>query len=183
MIAMAATVALVAGYLAISPALRAKGDLRTNTEHASALMLQAKNQALALQEDVNLLMVTYTQSNEALDDARIGVIRKHISDTEDLYASLNTVAADAEVWQREVIGQVAPLLKELAGNANSALGFIDNRDTWLHETEFVEYMAANATFSNEEATLVVSAVNFGHARSRFDDAYGRFLNAMMAGLG
>ena len=183
MIAMSATLALVAGYLAISPALKAKGDLRANREHASGLMSQAKAQAFALQQDVNLLMVNYTQSEAGLNDGQIAAIRQHISDAEGLYADLNNVAADAEPWQRDVIGQIAPLLKELAGNTTSALGFIDNRDTWLHETEFAEYMAANARFSKQEATVVESTVNLGHARNGFDDAYGRFLNALMAGLG
>jgi hypothetical protein len=183
MIAMSATVALVAGYLAISPALRAKGDLRFNTERAAALMFQARGEAMVLQEDVNLLWVTYTKTHRALDDTEIEAIRGHIETMEGLYAGLNNVAADVEPWQRDVIAQIAPLLKELAGNTNSALGFIGSQGAWLHETEFAEYMLENTNLATQEANMVVNAIGFGHARNRFDDAYGRFLNALMNEIG
>ncbi len=182
-IAMSATLALVAGYLAISPVVKAKGDLRAHAAQASALLSQAATAALALRDDVYLLRTSYTESRMAPDDAVMASIRQHIGDMQALAAQLDAVAPDAELWQREVIAQVNPVLKELAGNTNSAVGFFDNANISLHETEFEEYLAASFSLAQEATTHIASEVDFGNTRNTFYDSYGRLLNALMAGLG
>jgi hypothetical protein len=182
-IAISSILALVAGVLAISPALKARGDARVNAEQALLLMSEAKTQALALRDDANRLMVTYTQKNASLDEDQIASIRRHIDDMNGLTAKLDNAAEWAEPGQRDVLARINPLLKELASNMNSVVGYLDNREAWNHESEFMEYIAENYNVSRETAALIASAVDYGVAREKFEDSYGRFLNALMSNLG
>jgi len=182
-IAISSSVALLAGVLAISPALKARGDARINAEQALLLLSEAKTQALALQGDANLLMVNYAQKNVSLEEDQIAAIRGHIDDMNGLTAKLDNASEWAEPWQRDVIARINPLLKELAANTNSVVGYLDNREAWNHESEFMEYITENYNVSKETAALIANAVDFGVAREKFDDSYGRFLNALMSNLG
>jgi hypothetical protein len=158
-----ALVALVSGYLLLSPIARAAGGSGEDSKEVSQLLNDAKAEAHDLELDTHVIE-SFMKSNLSWEShlVKLNEIREHINRTGKLLAKLQGVRDKGTPWQQKAIDEIHPLLKELAANTKSTIDhFGDNKDRFKMTPTYHEYLTTNAQVAKELAALITDYVDYG----------------------
>jgi len=161
---------LVAGYLSMSPVAKAADMPGGDSDQVSKLLSEAKTEAQALVHDTDQLK-TFAQSNLSYEShaSKITSIKEHINQAGEILASLHEARDTAAPWQQQAIGQITPLLKQLAANTQSAIEHLnDKRHNIGLSTEYKNYVVENYDLAKELAALISDYVDYERHKAEFD---------------
>jgi len=160
-------IALVAaGMIVMSPSLKAAGP---DSEQVSKLLSDAKTQAFQLKEDA-ITMEAYTRMTSDWESHSIVVnqMKEHINAAGKTLAKLEELRDSASPWQQTAIDRIKPLLKEIASSTTTVINFINKKPTRLFNTEYKDYIEANADNADRLSRLVADFVDYGNTKNRLD---------------
>jgi len=160
----------VAMFAFAATALAAAPD----SEQVSKLLADAKTQALQLREDA-ATMEAYTRMTSDWESHAVVVnqIKEHVNVAGKTLAKLEELRDSASPWQQTAIDRIKPLLKEIAHDTDTVIGFINTKPTRLFNLEYKDFIEANADNADHLARLVADFVDYGRAKSRLDRLAGK----------
>jgi hypothetical protein len=140
-----------------------------DSEQVSKLLSDAKSQALQLREDA-VTMETYTRMTNDWESHSVVVnqMKEHINAAGKTLDKLEALRDGASLWQQTAIDRIKPLLREIAHDTDTVIGFINTKPTRLFNTEYKDFIEANADNADHLARLIADFVDYGHAKSRLD---------------
>jgi len=155
-----------AGMIVTSPALAAASP---DSEQVTKLLSEAKSQALQLREDA-VTMDAYTRMTNDWESHSVVVnqMKEHINVAGKTLDKLEALRDGASPWQQTAIDRIKPLLKEIAHNTDTVIGFINTKPTRLFNAEYKDFIEANADNADHLARLIADFVDYGRAKSRLD---------------
>ena len=160
---------LVAGCLLISPNASAEETSSGSSEEVSQLLSQIKTEAIALQDDTDVL-VAWTRAKQVSSHSHAGKlteIKEHVNQTGKLLDQLNKAREGASTWQQQAIDRIYPLLKELADNTEATMSHFSDNKSNIHLSVYEDYAKAGYTLANELATLIGDYVDYGDHEAEF----------------
>jgi hypothetical protein len=99
---------------------------------------------------------------------KIEMIKEHVNATGKLLAKMKDAEALGSPWQKEAIARIEPLLKELAGNTEATIRYLNENQTRVHFPEFRDYTKANYELATDLEALIRDFVNYGDTKARFE---------------
>ena len=149
-----------------SPVTKAKAADEDSAQ-VSALLSQAKLEAIRLREDANQ-MKDFVRSNVAWDThaAYSAIIADDIVAMLNKIAELDKSRSMGSPWQQAAIDRIKPLMKELAANMDAVAASMLEKP--FDRTEFNEYLQANYDNSERLAALISDFVDYGKAKHRLE---------------
>jgi hypothetical protein len=158
---------LVAGYLAVQTPLQAAGD--ADSAEITKLLNDAKTEAAGLTQDSSE-MLAFTNSNLSWESyaGKIEMVKGHINSTGKLVAKLKDLEPTGSAWQRTAITRVEPVLRELATNTETTIGYLNANRTKIHLPQFRDYMKANYELSSSMETLIKDFLGYGEAKEKLE---------------
>lgn len=163
-------VALVAGYLMISPVAQSASTSGEDSKEVSQLLSDTKLEAHELELDTQTIK-SFIRSDLSWQThaTKLNEIREHINKTGKLLAKLHSAREEGSAWQQKAIDEIEPLLKELAANTESATDhFAKNKDRFHMTPTYQEYLEANFGLAKELAALITDYVDYGFHKTEFD---------------
>jgi hypothetical protein len=159
---------LVAEYLMIWPATRALASSIGDSKEISALLSEAKSEAIELRKDAEK-METFTRSKLSWESfaLQINEIKDHVNKTGELLAKLNQIRETGSSWQQQAIDHITPALKELATNTESTIEHLNENRRLVHSKELEDYCVVNYELAQELTALVGDFVNYGETSAKF----------------
>lgn len=163
-------VALVAGYLMISPVARAASPSGEDSKEVSQYLNEAKVEAHELEQDVNT-MESFTRSDLTAQShaTTLNEIGDHINKAGKLLAKLHAARDGGSAWQQKAIDEIEPLLKELAANTKMAMEFFNDNKRHINVSPtYQEYLKSNCGLAKELSELITDYVDYGFHKAEFD---------------
>jgi hypothetical protein len=162
--------ALVLGYLMISPTAQAASPSSDDSKEISKLFDEAKFEAHQLEQDAAEIE-TFNKTGLGWQSHadKLGAIRHHINKSGKLLAQLHQLRNEGSAWQQKAIGEIEPLLKELADNTQAAVEhFSDNKEIVHMSATYQEYLKSNSVLSKELSALITDYVGYGFHKAEFE---------------
>jgi len=138
-----------------------------DSAQVSALLSQAKLEAIRLREDANQ-MRDFVRNNVTWDThaAYSALIADDIVAMLDKINQLDKARSTGSLWQQAAIDKIKPLMKELATTTNEVAASMLAKP--LDRTEFNEYLQANYDNAEQLAALISNFVDYGKAKHRLE---------------
>jgi len=157
---------IVMGLVMFSGASRSPAQT-TESEQISQLLTEAKTHALNAEDDAAKLDA-YTRSRLSWKSHgnQLEAMKVHVNELGKIAGQLNALAPQGEPWQQQAIQQVMPLLKEMAGNLNSAIEHLNENQAQVHMQTFRDYARTNYDLAKRTADLIRDVVDYDEAKSR-----------------
>ncbi len=163
---------LVAGYLAIPTA--AKATEPQESAQITKLLADAKSEAVELKRDsAEMDSLTRSKASWKSFAGKLNMIKEHVNTAGKLLADLKDAEAGGSPWQRTAIGQIEPLLRELAGNTEATINHLNESSTKIHFPEFKDYVRANYEMAADLESLIRDFVNYGETKQKFESLRAR----------
>jgi len=155
-----------AGIIVTSRALAAAAP---DSEQVTKLLTDAKSQAFQLKEDA-ATMESYTRMSNDWESHSVVVnqIKEHINVAGKTLAKLEELRDGASLWQQTAIDRIKPLLREIAHDTDTVIGYINTKPTRLFNTDYKDFLEANADNADHLARLISDFIDYGRAKSRLD---------------
>ncbi len=159
--------ALLATGCLLSPALlnaqTADGD------RVMKLLTDVKVEAVQLKTDSEEL-TSITRSSKAWQTyaAKIDMIKEHINASGKLLTDMREAEAVADPWQKSAMDQIEPLLRELAGNTERTINYMNANQSKVHMPEFRDLAKANLTLARDLEGLIRDYVDYGNAKQTYE---------------
>ena len=161
------TLALLAGYLMIPPALNAA----TNPESVdiNKLLADAKAEAVELKTDA-INMESFTRMNSGWENyaSQLEMIRGHVNNSGKLLTKLKDAAPSGALWQQTAISRIEPYLKEMADNTTTTINYLNSNQSKVRLPEFRDLVKANAENATSLEALIRDIVDYGNTKERFE---------------
>jgi hypothetical protein len=158
---------LVAGYLMISPALKATEP--RDSVQITTLLADAKAEAVQLKQDSedmdSLVKSKFSWESYA---RKVEMIKDHVNNTGKLLAKLQEAEATGSPWQQAAIKRIDPLLRELAANTETTINYLNENRKKIHFAEFKDYVKANYELATDLEALIRDFVNYGEAKEKME---------------
>jgi hypothetical protein len=150
--------------------LRVLAPSYKDSEEVSGLLAEAKRKAIRLKQDAEEIK-SFVQSTGAWEThaAKLDEIKEHINNLGELVTEMKNARATASAWQQQSIGQVTPLLKELAASITATMEHLNDNNHCLLDPPYLDYAAANADYASDIAQLILDEVAYGEAKQKADD--------------
>jgi len=160
---------LAVALLSLVPAVASARSVR-DSEEFSGFLAQAKTEALQLQKSAEEMnnFVHFT-TNWKTEAAKISEIKQHVNKLGELVTKMNNVEAAAP-WQRMAIGDVTPMVEELAANVTMTIYHLGENPDRLIFSSFPEYVAANAEMSADIAQVTSDYVAYREAEQKAEES-------------
>lgn len=162
--------ALIAGFMMIPTPAQSAAASGEDSKEISRLLDDAKLEAHQLEMDAEK-METFTNSDLSRTSHanQFNYIIEHINKSGQLLAKLQNVREEGSPWQQNAIGEIEPLLKELADNTKAAIEhFNENKESVRFSATYREYLKANREVSEKLAALITDYVDYGFHKSQFE---------------
>ncbi|MEJ2009730.1 MAG: hypothetical protein P8Z30_16515 [Acidobacteriota bacterium] len=160
---------LVAASLYLLPALQAADNPVPDSPEVSALLAQAKSQALRLRDDSDLMHKFSTMSMSWQSHVeQITLIKTHINELGKLLQQMDNERETASPWQKEAIDRITPLAAELASDVEKTIEHINNNQNRLHTQPYKDYLASNYDVSKSISALISDYVSYGKNKARYE---------------
>jgi hypothetical protein len=157
---------LVAGYVLFAPSLKAEAG---DSAEITRLLAEAKTEAVELKNDADH-MHSFTNSRMSWESyaGKAEMIKEHVNKTGQLLAKLKDAESEGAPWQQTAVQRIEPLLKELAGNVESTITYLNANPAKIHFSAFKDYVKANYELSSELEALIRDFVNYGESKQKFE---------------
>jgi len=96
------------------------------------------------------------------------VYKGHIDAVRRQVTRLNDVRSNASSWQKTTIDRIAPLLQELASDAEALINRINQNPKRLNNGEYKDYIKVNTDLAAELVALVGNFVDYGRTREQLE---------------
>jgi hypothetical protein len=158
---------LVTGIIAIPVALAVVEV--PDSEQVNQLLSDAKTQAFQLSQDASA-MESYTRSTASWQTHAVTVMqmKEHINAAGRTLAKLDDARKAASPWQATAIDRIKPLLKEIASDTESVIGYINKNPSRLGTNDYKDLIETNSDTASVLAGLIADFVNYGNTRDRLD---------------
>lgn len=162
-------VAFVAvALLAMTPALASARVVRDSQEF-SGFLAQARSEAVQAQKSAEeMYSFKFANVTWQTQAAKLAELKTHINKLGEFVTRMNDVEAPSP-WQQQAIGDITPMLDELAANVTMAIYHLsENPDRYVF-TSFPEYVEANAESAANLADLLSEYVEYSEAKRTVED--------------
>jgi hypothetical protein len=158
---------LIAGFLAASSPVEA-ADV-PDSGQVTRLLVETKAMAVQLSEDA-AVMESFSRMNVSLETHAVAInqIREHVTALERQQAKLEEAKVGAAPWQAIAINRISPFLDELEGYTDAVIEHVNARPKVLTTAEYNDFLAANADYSSDLATMIGDFVRFGRTKERLE---------------
>src|SRR5579872_1109610 len=141
-----------AGYVLFPAAIR--GAVPADSPEITKLLADAKTEAYELKADSeDLDSFVKSKLSWQTHASKIDMIKDHVNTTGKLLAKLKDAEALGSPWQKEAIARIEPLLKELAGNTEATINYLNENKSKVHFPEFRDYVKANYELATDLEAL------------------------------
>jgi hypothetical protein len=155
-------------FLSLAPAL-ASAQSAKDSEEFSGFLAEAKTEAVQLQKSTEEMnSYPYSRANWVIEAAKIAEIKQHVNKLGELFIKMDNVEA-ASTWQQMAVGDMRPMLEELAGNVTMAIFNLSAAPDRLVFTSFPEYVQANAETAADLAQTISDYVAYGEAKKKAEE--------------
>jgi hypothetical protein len=152
--------------LAAAPAIWAAVP---DSEHVNKLLADAKASALVVKEDTAAMEgFARMDVNWETHAVAINQIKDHLNALERAAARLDEVKDEAAPWQRTAINRMTPFLDELEGYTLAVIERITEQPKRLFTPEYKDFLAANADYAADLATMISNFVDYGRTREKVE---------------
>jgi hypothetical protein len=159
---------LAVALLSLAPAVASARSVRDSKEF-SGFLAEAKAEAMQLQQSAEEMnSFAHSSTSWETQAAKIGEIKQHVNKLGEWVAKMNNVEA-ASPWQRMAIGDVTPMVEELAVNVTMTIYHLGESPDRLVFTSFPEYVAANAESATDIAQMLSDYVAYGEAKQKAEE--------------
>ena len=166
---------LLAGFLSLSPALKAAGT-QNDSREVSALLSQAethafqlKAEASQLEADVRLGMRSDLSWETHV--AKITEIKEELNKVAQTVGKLNGSRGTASPWQQQAIDRINPVLRELAANIQSTINHLKEHQQEITscvqtDPEYKDHVTALSELATRMASEIANSVESGEAKTK-----------------
>jgi hypothetical protein len=168
---VASVVLLAAGFVLVSPALKASAS-DDNAAYVSQLLSQAKTQAFQLSEDAGeMASFPYVSVPRDKHATTINRIKEDVNTMNRQLTKLEEARSAALPWQRTAIDRIAPLLKEMTLNTTAAIEHLNKnqKERDLRADAYKDYLEANKDASSHLSSLISDFVDYGKTKERLEN--------------
>jgi hypothetical protein len=160
--------ALLAGYLMLAPAAGAASSSIGDSEEISALLSNARFEAIELRDDSDK-MLSFSRSVLPSQNfaGKLTDVKDHVNKAGKLLAKLDQARRTGSPWQQQAIDHITPVLKELAANTEATINHFNDNRMLVHSKELVEYCSVNYELAKELAALVEDFIDYGESQAKF----------------
>lgn len=161
----------VAMFLSVSSLpLTLRGGDGSDSVEVSQLLNEAKDQAVIVEKEASTMQI-YSQQRDAWESKEIVIeqAKRDTNNLEELARKLDTLRMTASPSQRETIGRVDPVLREMASSINSTIEHLDQNTKYLHEPACKEYVTADSELARGALAIITDSIDFEEERARFEE--------------
>lgn len=161
---------LVAASLYLLPALQAASNPVADSPEVSDLLRQAKNQAVQLRDDADVMQSLSTTSHAVWDShaGQISMIKEHTNRLGKVLQEMRDNESLASPWQKEAMDRVIPLARELASNIETTIEHLNKNQDRLHTRQYRDYLKANYEVSVSLSSLIGDFVAYGNNKAKYE---------------
>jgi hypothetical protein len=162
---------LATGCLLTPAVVRAQQD---DGERVMKLLTDAKAEAVQLRNDSDELSAI-ARSSKAWQtySEKIDMIKGHVNATGKLLTEMREAEAVADSWQKAAMGQIEPLLQELAGNTDRTIKYLNENQSRVHMPEMKDLTKANLILARDLEGLIRDYVDYGNAKQTYERMAGK----------
>jgi hypothetical protein len=154
--------------LSLAPALASAQTVK-DSEEFSGFLAQAKSEALQLQRSAEeMSSFAHSRTDWRTEAAKLAEVKEHVNNLGEFVNRMNNTEALAP-WQRTALGDVAPMVDELAGNVTMAIYHLGENPDRLIFTSFPDYVAATAELASNIAQTLSDYVAYGEAKNKAEE--------------
>lgn len=160
---------LAAGYIVVSPAIRAADIPTGHSEEVTDLLSTAETEAIDLKHDA-AKMESFTRSKLSWEShsVQIAMIKEHVNKVGELLTKLHAERETAASWQQQAIDRIGPLLKQLAANTTAMISHMNENPGKIHMASYRDYAVANSQTAERLAALIGDFVEYGEATEKLE---------------
>ena len=156
--AMPAVLLAVASIVSIPTGAEAQ---KPDSDSVSKRLAVARSLTLSLETDAGAMTAAARKSRNGHGQvlpAQRNKILQDISRTKETVNELREIERIASPDQKAVIGRIAPLLRDLAHNAESSLDHLQSGPAAATSESFVDYLMAHEEIAKHLASLIVAGL-------------------------
>jgi len=142
-----------------------------DSEQVTGLLSETKTHAFRLKEDAEALQ-SFTRTGGVSWQTHAAVVTRMKEDINEAGRKLTTLDEaknSALPWQKTAIDRIYPLFKELAGNTEKAIQYINEKPGRLFQEPYKEYIEANADLSVDLSQMISDFVEYGTSEDRLGE--------------
>jgi hypothetical protein len=154
--------------LSLAPAMASARTVK-DSEEFSGFLAEAKTEALQLQksaEEMNSFV--HARTSWHAEAAKLQEVKEHVNKLGEFVSKMNSVEAPSP-WQEVALGDIAPMVDELAANVTMTIYHLGENPDRLIFTSFPDYVAANAELATDIAQMVSDYVAYGEAKNKAEE--------------
>jgi hypothetical protein len=162
---------LVTGCLLTPAVMRAQ---ESGGERVMKMLTEARAEAVQLRNDCDELMAI-TRSSKAWQTyaGKIERIKEHVNAAGKLLTDMREAEAAADRWQKSAMGQIEPLIEELAANTERTIKHLNENQSRVHMPEMKDLAKANLVLARDLETLIRDYVDYGNAKETYERLAGK----------
>lgn len=154
--------------LYLLPALQAANPAPDSPE-VTELLTQAKNQAIQLKNDADLMRsfslskLTWRSHAEQID-----IIKTHVNKLGGILKQMGERRQFASPWQQQAIDRITPLASELASDVDKTIEHLNKNQTRLQSPQYRKFLASNADVAASLSSLISDFVSYSRDKAKYE---------------
>lgn len=137
-----------------------------DSQQITQLLNDAKTHAVQAEDDAASLeaftrsRVSWRQHTYELDSMKL-----HVNEMGKIAAELRNLEPQGSTWQKQAIGQVIPLLKDMADHLTKTIQHLNENQNQVHMAPYTDYARTNYELAKRTADLIRDFVEYDQAKS------------------
>jgi hypothetical protein len=138
-----------------------------DSKKISALFTDAKGLA-ALAEDHAATLETFTRSRLAWTShaVELNAMKEHVNDLGKVSQQLSDQRDLGSPWQQEAIGQIDPLLRDMADQLSTTINHLNDNHSRTELAMYRDYLQANHDLASRTTELMNDIVEYDRSNSK-----------------
>jgi hypothetical protein len=151
--------------LSLAPTLASARVVRDSPEF-SGYLAQAKTEAVQVQQTAEeMYTFKYSKISWQTQAAKLEELKTHLNKLGEFVVTMNNVE-EPSPWQQVAIGDITPMVQELAANVTMAIYHLDASRQDYAFSSFPEYVEANAELAANTAAMISDYVTYDEAKQK-----------------
>lgn len=156
---------LAVALLSLAPTLASAWVVKDSPEF-SGYLGQAKFEAVQVQQTAEeMCTFKYSKISWQTQAAKLEELKTHLNKLGEFAVSMNNVE-EPSPWQQVAIGDITPMMQELAANVTMAIYHLDASRQDYAFSSFPEYVEANAELAANTAEMISDYVTYDEVKQK-----------------